>query len=156
MAVYNFIGFIYTVGINRCVDVPPEIFDKLGEENFIPVKIRVGGIIKRTNLIPSGSGQFRLFIDSEIRKVSGKDIGEFIEIEIERDNEPRDTNPPADLREALDANKAAYLVFINSTENKQLEILRYIKSAKSLSTRMKRIDYVVSVLLQEAKKRRGK
>ena len=156
MSVYHFIGFIYKLGVNRCVDVPKEIADKLGHENFIPVKIKTHGYIKQSNLIPSGEGNFRVFLDSEIRKRAGKDAGEFIEIQIERDNDPRDSHPPEDLEEALLLNKTAKTIYDSSTVNKQREILAYLNAAKTKDTRLKRIDYIISILLQEASKRKRK
>ncbi len=156
MAVYHFIGLIYKIGLNRCVDIPNDITKKLGYENFIPVKVRVNNLIKQTNLIPSGNGNYRLFVDSDVRKKSGKDTGDFIELEIERDNEPRKTTPPDDLMKAFEVNKTAQTIYFNSTENKQREIIKHLNDSKTLETRMKRIDYIIFVLLSEAKKRKRK
>ncbi len=156
MSLYNFIGFIYKLGANRCVDVLPDISDKLGIENFIPVIIKVNGVVKRTNLLPSRQGGYRLFLDTEVSRAAGKDAGEFIEIEIERDDEPRDTDPPDYLKEAFEINKTAQVVYYNSTENKQRENLKYLASAKTPDTRLKRLNYIISILIQEAFKRKKK
>jgi len=153
---YRFVGFIYKIGINRCVDIPVEISAKLGDENFIPVVIRTAGISKHTNLIPSGSGFLRLFLDSEIRRKTRKDTGQFIDIEIERDIENRKVEIPEDLQEILEENKTAEIIFENMTVNQQREIVSYIKKAKQEETRRNRIIKVVGILLKEASRRKRK
>ena len=71
MAAHRFRAKLYAVGVNRCVDVPPEVTDALGGETHIRVKGRVGDEPYRSNLAPRARGMHRLFVHSSIwRKLS--------------------------------------------------------------------------------------
>ena len=87
MAAHRFQATLYAVGINRCLDVPPEVSEALGGETHIRVKGSVGGEPYRSNLAPRGGGMHRLFVNSAIWRKLEVDVGDTVDIEIERDEQ---------------------------------------------------------------------
>jgi hypothetical protein len=66
MKALSFTARVYKVGINPCVDAPPEagrIFERRG---FIPIAGLVNGESYRATLVPRGGGRHRLYLNGEI------------------------------------------------------------------------------------------
>ena len=111
VAAHRFNAKLYAVGVNRCVDVPPEVSVALGGEPHIRVAGRVGDEPYRSNLAPRGGGNHRLFVHSDIWRKLGVDVGDFVEVEIERDEVEWEITVPADLAEAMPEGSEALEAF---------------------------------------------
>jgi hypothetical protein len=100
-AAHSFRAEIYTVSINRCVDVPPEVSEALGGQTHIQVKGTVCRKVFSSNLAPRGDGAHRLFIHSKIWRRLGVDIGDAVDVTVKRDDQKWEIVIPPDLAEAM-------------------------------------------------------
>jgi hypothetical protein len=150
---HRFVGTLYKLGINRCVDVPEEIIRALGGTGYIPVFVGVQGLVARTTLIPAGNGQYRLFVDGKIRKKLGVDAGDLIGVTLRRDKKPAKLTVPADVAAALRKTHGAHHAFETITPALRREFLRWVLNAKRPETRAKRIERAIPILIGRARKR---
>ena len=148
MAAHRFQATFYAVGVNRCVDVPPEVSEALGGETHIRVKGRVGGEPFRSNLAPRGGGMHRLFVHSNIWRKLGVDTGDTVDIEIERDEQEWEVVVPADLADALPKGSEALEAFQAVTIPNRKRFVERIEEAKSAATRKRRIEQGVQLLVE--------
>ena len=148
MAVHCFRAELYAVGVNRCVDVPPEISESLGGETHIRVKGRVGGKPFRSNLAPRGGGMHRLFVHSDIWRKLDVDVGDVVDVEIERDDEEWEITVPADLTEALPAGSEALEAFQALTVPNRKRFIDRIEESKTSATRQRRIEQGIKLLIE--------
>jgi hypothetical protein len=154
--ILNFKAEIYTVGVNRCVDVPERITRELGQEKHIPVKGKVENIVFRSNLVPRGNGKHRLFIHSSIWRRLDVDIGDIVSISLQHDTESREVSIPADIMSALRGNSEALSAFEAMTINGRRAFVRWISEAKLADTRANRIQIGLERLIENRRKSRRK
>jgi len=127
---FNFKAEIYTVGVNRCVDIPGRVTRELGQEKHIPVKGKVDSIAFSSNLVPRGDSKHRLFILSSIWRRLDVDTGDTVSISLQRDEKPREVTVPANILSALKANSEALKAFEAMTVNGRRAFVRWISEAK--------------------------
>ena len=152
----KFTAEVYSVGINRCVDVPFEISQALGEAKYIPVKGTIGELPFRSTLTPRGEGLYRLFIHSSIWKRLGVDKGDKIEVYLEPDTAPGEPDIPDDVWQSLLNNDEAREIFENMTTRLRNSYITYINDAKTPETREKRLAVGIERLLERKSKPRKK
>ncbi|MCY4528068.1 MAG: YdeI/OmpD-associated family protein [Chloroflexi bacterium] len=148
MAPHRFRAKLYAVGVNRCVDVPPEVTVALGGDTHIRVKGRVGGEPFRSNLAPRGGGKHRLFVHSDIWRELGVDVGDEVEVEIERDEVEWEIAVPADLAEAMPEGGEALEAFQALTVPNRKRFIDRIEETKTPATRKRRIEQGVQLLIE--------
>ncbi len=148
MAVQHFRANLYSVGVNRCVDVPSEISEALGGAIHIRVKGNVGGEPYRSNLAPRGGGAHRLFVHSDIWRKLGIDVGDAVDLEIERDEEDWKIVVPVDLAEAMPEASEALEAFQALTVPNRKRFIDRIEEAKTPATRTHRIEQGVQLLIE--------
>ena len=153
---HNFKAKIYSVGINRCVDIPESVTLALGREKFIPVTGKVENLVFRSNLVPRGGGKHRLFIHSDIWKQLGIDNGDSVKVSIRKDLEPREVIIPDDIQSALRANQEANDAFKAMTDNGRRSFVRWISEAKRADTRADRIQVGLERLIENRRKGKRK
>ena len=148
MAVHHFRAELYSVGVNRCVDVPSEISQALGGATHIRVKGRVGEEPFRSNLAPRGGGLHRLFVHSDIWRKLGVDLGDAVHVEIEHDEVEWEITIPADLADAMPEGSEALEAFQALTVPNRKRFIDRIKEAKTPATRKRRIEQGVQLLIE--------
>ncbi len=148
MATHHFRAELYSVGVNRCVDVPPEVTEALGGETLIRVKGRVGGESFSSNLAPRGGGLHRLFVHSNIWRKLGVDVGVVVHIEIERDVEEWEITVPADLAEAMPEGSEVFEAFQALTVPNRKRFIDRICESRTPATRKRRIEQGVQLLIE--------
>ena len=151
---HRFVGTIYKVGINRCVDVPEEVSRVLGGKGYIPVVATAQGLVTRTTLVPAGNGQHRLFVHGKIRKKLGVDAGDLVGIVLRLDKRPNEIDVPTDVIAALRKTRGAQAAFEIITPALRREFLRWVLNAKRLETRAKRIERAIPILIERAQARK--
>ena len=152
MPVHHFRAKIYAIGINRCVDVPQWVSKALGGQTHIRVTGMVGGEGFRSNLAPRGGGMHRLFVHSGIWRKLGVDMGDVVDVGIERDDEEWEIPVPADLAEAMPAGSEASEAFRALTVPNRKRFVDRIEESKTPATRKRRIDQGIQLL---AERQRG-
>jgi hypothetical protein len=150
---HRFVATLYTVGINRCVDVPAEVSRALGATAYIPVVMNAQGLVTRTTLVPAANGRHRLFVDGKIRKRLGIDAGNLIGIELRADDKSREISLPEDVAQALRKRPEAQKAFQTITPALRREFLRWVLKAKRPETRAKRINHAIPILIERAQAR---
>ena len=145
MAAHRFRAKLYAVGVNRCVDVPPEISEALGGETHIRVRGRVGG---ESFLAPRGGGMHRLFVHSDIWRKLGVDMGDEVDVQIERDEQEWEIAVSADLAEAMPEGSEALQAFQALTIPNRKRFIDRIEEAKTPATRQRRIEQGVQLLIE--------
>ena len=148
MAPHRFRAKLYAVGVNRCVDVPPEISEALGGETHIRVKGRAGDEPFRSNLAPRGGGMHRLFVHSDIWRKLGVDVDDVVEVEIEQDELEWEITVPADLAEAMPPGSEAMEAFQALTVPNRKRFIDRIEETKTPATRRHRIEQGVQLLIE--------
>ena len=147
----SFSAKIQIIGVNPYVLVPASllkyIFQKAGKDKGpIPVKLKIDGKDFIQNLIKY-NGQWRLYLNTPMRKAAGKDVGDIIDIQIDFDPEPRITPIHPKLKKEFKENPDAKRAFEKLNASRQKEILRYINFLKSEESVDKNIKRAIAHLI---------
>jgi len=157
---HSFIGRIYKSGILRCVDMPKDVSEALREGNkanhakYVSVRGSVSGVRLLATLVPGGRGCFKMFLHSRIWKRLRVDSGDYVEIALEVDEEPREPIVPDDLAAALSEHPGALAAYRACTVNLRREFVNWLNAAKAEKTRERRIQFGMRMLLERGKKRK--
>jgi hypothetical protein len=148
-----FRAVIALVGINPFVSVPrahlQALFEAAGRESGpIPIRVVLGEESFQQNLVKY-QGQWRLYLNTPMRRAAGKEVGQRVTLSVEYDPEPRIEPMQRRLKLALAAEPAARSAFDALAPSRQKEILRYLNQAKTDATRERNVGKVVRFLLGE-------
>ena len=127
------------------IEVPPEVVASLGPSKRPPVLVTINGYSYRSTVAPLG-GVFMLPVSAEVREHAGVAAGDEVDIDIERDTEPREVAVPPDFATALDGDAAARRFFDGLSYSNKRRFVLSIEDAKTAETRQKRIIKAVSML----------
>ena len=149
----SFTATIQIIGINPYVLLPAAILDYLLRQygkpkGQVPVKL----LINKTEFIQTlvkYAGEWRLYLNTPMRKIAGKDVGDKITISIDYGPEERKTPIHPKLQAALQKNRAAKQKFDSLTASRQKEIARYINTLKSEESVDKNIKRAIGFLLEK-------
>ncbi len=126
------------------LEVPKDVTDTLnpGVRTSFRIKGKIDNLeIKQTALIPMGEGNFILPTNAEIRRAIRKHVGARVKLVFERDDSPLLLS--ADLMTCL-ADEPDALSFFNSLpKSHQNYFSKWIESAKTTETKVKRITQAV-------------
>ena len=125
---------------------------KPGWRKPLPVLVRINGKPDapwHINLMPAGDGSFFLYLHGEVRKVSGRRVGDRVHAEIQFDDEYKNgpRHPmPVWFRNALrgqSSASASWRALIPSTKK---EVLRYFAGLKSSEAKQRNLERAMKVL----------
>jgi len=141
-------------GINPYVPVSAEQAAGLKPDwrKPMPVLIQIDGKPDepwRINMMPAGDGSFFLYLHGEVRKASGSDVGDVVDVAVAFDADYR--GGPADpmlpmFAEALQQNAAARDGLDSLPPSRQKEILRYLARLKSIDAQKRNVEQAIYVL----------
>lgn len=142
---------IKIIGINPFVFVPEEtlayIFKQAGKtKGQLPIVMKIDGYEFKQTLVKY-AGDWRLYLNTPMRKAAGKDLGDIATFEIEFDTEERTLSLNHKLEQALAENKKAKAVFDNLAPYLQKEIIRYIANLKTEESVEKNVKKAIGFLL---------
>ncbi|HYH15052.1 MAG TPA: YdeI/OmpD-associated family protein [Flavisolibacter sp.] len=100
--------------------------------------------IDRVALMPMGKGHFIMALNADMRKGIRKELGATITAHLKADE--REVKPPSDFLDCLADEPDALAFFSTLTKGHQLYFGRWIDSAKTETTRTKRIAQAISAL----------
>ena len=132
------------------VDMPREVSERLGGRARIPVRGTLNGLAFRSSTMPMGDGGHCLGFRKDQRAAAGVEIGDVVDIEVERDEEERTVELPPDLEAALEGEPELRDAFDELSYTARRERVLTIASAKRQETRERRL----ASLLQELRERR--
>jgi len=149
-----FTAKIYNVGVIRYVDVPEEVSRALEAGGpHVAVRGEVEGAPLRTTLVSRRRGCYRMAVHGDIRKRLKVDTGAFVEVALERDDEPREPALPPALVLALRQSPKAQAEFRRMTTALRRQVVRYLAAVKQQATLERRIRKSVVRLEQKSRRK---
>jgi bifunctional DNA-binding transcriptional regulator/antitoxin component of YhaV-PrlF toxin-antitoxin module len=133
-----------TGGGGRWVEVPFDAREAFGEARA-PVSGTVNGMSFRGRLSVYG-GRTYLGLRREIRDAAGIDVGDPVEVVLERDDSPREVEVPAALAAALATDPEAGAAFDALAFTHRREYATWIAEAKRDETRARRVQKSLRML----------
>jgi hypothetical protein len=149
-----FLATIRLLGINPYVAVPARerkaLFQAAGRETG-PIPVR--GRIDQTPFVQTFvkyQGEWRLYLNTPVRRAAGKDVGDRVRVELELDPVRRREPLPPALRRALAQHPAASSAFKALSASRRKEICRYINALKTEASRERNVHMVLQHLSGES------
>ena len=141
-------GTIYRKTIQRCVDVPKDALPRsLQCETRPPVIVTIDGRMFESTLLPRDSAHFQLVVPMAILRELRRDTGDSIAFLVKHDPTRQAPEVPDELFAVLRGNPRARQVFAGLSISLQRQIVRFIDSARSESTRLNRAERMTARLL---------
>jgi len=145
---------------HKNMDATYVIFPYDVKENFgaarVKVKVRFDGEPYRGSLVPMGLKEgYPLLLRKDIRNKINKNVGDFVDIELEQDFEERTVEVPEDFDKALKKNKLKDS-FEQMAFTHRKEYVNSITDAKRPETRIKRIEKSLAMIKEWMEKKAKK
>lgn len=132
------------------IELPPDLVQKLKPGNRKEFKVK-GKLdkyeLKRTSLTPMGGGVFIMPINATMRKAIGKKHGAMVKLQLEADDSAFVFNK--DFIACLRDEPSAQKYFESLTGSHQRYFSKWIDSAKTEETRVRRITMAVNALAKK-------
>jgi Bacteriocin-protection, YdeI or OmpD-Associated/Domain of unknown function (DUF1905) len=129
---------------------PYDTQQEFATKSKIPIQAIIAGIPYRGSLIPYGMPQHMLHVSKAIRHQSGKDIGDPIEVELWKDDQPRILELPSNFQSLLEQ-EGLQPFFDSLSYTHRKEYIRWIAEAKTETTQSKRLTKAIEMLKQRVK-----
>jgi len=123
---------------------PKEVWPKMVR---LRVRGQINGFAFRTSLFPDPSAGFYLLINRVMQKAAGVRLGDTADFHLEADLEERAAELPDELAVLLDDEPGLRTWYGSLTEYTRREIGKWIMSAKTDASRMKRAEQMAERLL---------
>jgi bifunctional DNA-binding transcriptional regulator/antitoxin component of YhaV-PrlF toxin-antitoxin module len=136
-------------GAGRWVEVPFDVRASFGEARP-PVAGTVAGVPYRSRLAVYG-GRTYLGLTREVRDAAGIDVGDEIEVVLDRDDAPREVSVPAELETVLSGSPSARAYYEGLAFTHRREYAQWVGEAKRPETRSRRAARAVEMLLEGVK-----
>lgn len=132
------------------ISIPADLAAKLkpGNKKSFRVKGKLDQLpIKAVALMPMGGGEFIMALNAAMRKGIGKKKGAMVHVALQADNKPVPLS--AEFLACLDDEPTARSYFHTLPRSHQLYFSKWIESAKTEATRVKRISQAVTALARK-------
>lgn len=133
------------------IDIPKAVAEKLkpGNKKTFRVKGKLDSYeFRGMALIPMGGGDFIMALNAAIRKSIGKRKGAKLQVQLQADDEFV-IEPPPEFQDCLSDEPAAVDFFKSLAKSHQGYFIKWIDSAKTEPTKIKRIAQAVSGLAKK-------
>ncbi|GAA4840118.1 hypothetical protein GCM10023221_17300 [Luteimicrobium xylanilyticum] len=127
------------------IEVPPDVVEALGGGKRPAVTVTIGGHSYRSTVGVMG-GRTLIPVSAENRARAGIAAGDVVDVEVERDDAPRELEVPDDLARALDAVPAARAAFDALSFSGKQRYVDPVVQTKAPETRERRIAKAVADL----------
>jgi hypothetical protein len=151
-----FTARIVKIGILRSVIVPAKIVAELGDEARIPVIARYAGETTRSTIVPAGGAKRRLVLQMDVVRPAKLDVGDVIEISLERATTSHKQPLPPDLQRALQFRPTAAAELDRASPSTWRMIIERLEQSRTPATRQRRIELLVERLAEMAASRAKK
>ncbi len=121
------------------VVLPDQVLAALGGGSRFCVTGALNGVSFASSTMATGAGHVCLGVHKATRQAAVVDIGDVVEVEIERDVRPRELIVPDDLAAALAGDAAVAEAFGRLSFTRRRELVEWVTSAKRGDTRAGRI-----------------
>ena len=130
--------------------VPFDAAAVLGAGRRIAVRGEINGVVYRAALARYANHYF-FGVNAALRARAGIQAGDEVDVTMQRDDEPRVIEPPADLAAALQANAGAQAAWDKLSYTHRREHVQAIEEAVKPETRQRRIERTLILLGQKGK-----
>ena len=134
--------------------VPFDVAEVFGAKGRVAVAGTMNGFEFHNSLMPEGDGSHSMMVGKEIQAGSKAQSGDIVTVTLWKDEQQRTIATPADLEEALRANRQAAALFESLTYSQRREYVDWLDGAKQASTRKSRIGKAVEMLAAGKKRTR--
>ena len=129
---------------------PFDVPATFGTRARVAVRGTINGYAFRSSLMPMGGG-YCVGVNKTMREGAKVKVGDVVDVVLERDEEARSVEPPAELMRELKKNKAARERWGELAYTTKKEMAISIIGAKQEETKKRRLAKVMSVLESGAK-----
>lgn len=133
-------------GSGAFVSLPFDVEKAFGTRGHVKVKAWFDGHPYRGIAANMGTGCHILIVRKDVRAAIGKDVGDRIDVDLERDTEERTIDVPEPLQKALTTSAAAKKFFDSLSYTNRKEYCNWITSAKREETRTNRLQATLEKL----------
>ncbi len=142
----QFTASLYRVGAQRCVTVPEAVGRACGAGRTVPVVVEIGQQRYESTLLPAKDGRFRLEVPTSVLGALGNGGPTTVTIDLSPDPLRATPLPPPDFLAALQAADSGSEAFQSQTPAMQRQVIDYIESARSATTRAQRIQRTLEAI----------
>lgn len=136
------------IGINPVVEIPEDVGSALGVEGVTPVCGLLEDTPIRGTFVPAGDGRYRLFLNTAMREAAEIGVGDTVRLALARDERPRETVIPDDLRRMLEEEGSLLREFESLTPSRRREFVVWLEDAKRPETREGRLARILAHLVE--------
>jgi hypothetical protein len=137
-------------GVVAAITPPVDVLEMFGTRGRVPVRGTINGFPYRSSLMPCG-GPHMMPVNKALCRGAGARPGDVVEVVMERDEEERTVEAPAELKKELAKSKAAQGSWEKMSFTNKKEIANLIRGAKREETRARRLAKVMLILKAGAK-----
>jgi hypothetical protein len=127
------------------IHVPDEVIAGLGGGKRTAVQVTINGV-QYPSTIAMMRGEAMIPVSAEIRGLAGVEAGDELTVTVEKDDQPRTADVPADLAAALAGDTAAGERFASLSYSNQRRHVLAVTGARTDETRARRIAKVLEEL----------
>ena len=132
------------------VEIPFDVEQEFGAKR-VKIKAKFDGVDYRGSIVSMGQGCYMIGVTKAIRNQLGKDYGDSIFVELDKDEEVREIELPTDFKDELEQNEQALKFYNNLSYSAKRKYYQWITSAKKEETRKNRIKKSILKLESEIK-----
>lgn len=132
------------------IEIPFDVEKEFGAKR-VKVKAKFDGYDYRGSIVRMGLPCYMIGLTKEVRDNIGKEVGDTITVEIEKDEEVRIVELPEDFKNAINENIEAKDFYESLSYSAKRKYVQWITSAKKVETREKRINEAVVKLENKQK-----
>jgi hypothetical protein len=133
-------------GNNTGIVVPDDVIEKLGAGKRPAVHVTINDYEYRNTIAVMG-GRYLISVSAAIRKETGLQGGDPIQVTLKLADAPRAVDVPPDFEAALTKQKAALTFFTGLSNSLQRYHVDNVNNAKTPDTRQRRIEKAVTLFL---------
>ena len=132
------------------IEIPFDVLKEFGAKR-VKVKAIFEDVEYRGSIVNMGVGCHIIGITKAIRNQIGKNIGDTISVQVEKDEEVREIELPEDFKEELNKSEKALNFYESLSYSAKRKYYQWITGAKKQETREKRIKEAISKLEENIK-----
>lgn len=136
------------------ITIPFDVQAAFGKRGRVPVRGTINGHAFRSSIFSMSGNPYFMVVNRQMREHAGVKGGDLVDVEMERDDEPRTVTPPEDLARALKSNREARAAWDKLSYTHQKEHARAIEEARRPETRQRRIENAIAKLAAGVKPQR--
>lgn len=133
------------------IEFPYSVEEEFGVKGQVKVKAAFDGYEYQGSLAKMAHNCHCLGITQKIRKEIDKGQGDMVHVVIIKDDTERVVELPEEFKKILEANETVKSIFFRLSYTNQKEYAEWIKSAKKVETRNRRLNDSIQMLLKGIK-----